>query len=75
MPASAVNMEWNRNDGIVVLVAERGVSDAQSGQIFAGSQFSCVFKTEQGVAEWLRSIDAGLIGGLGTCLRKNGKRF
>ena len=66
-------MKWNKKDGIVVLVAEREVSGPQSGQIFPGSQVSCVLKTEQGVAQRLRSIDAGLIGGPGTCLTKNGK--
>ena len=44
-------MQWNKKDGIVVLVAEREVSGPQSGQIFPGSQVSCVLKTEQGVAQ------------------------
>lgn len=68
-------MKRNRNDGIIVLVAERKMIGTQFGKIFPGSQVSRVFKTEQGVAEWLRNIDAGLMGGPGTCLTKNGRGF
>ena len=45
-------MRWNRNDGIVVLVAEREVRGAQSNQILPGCLVTSVFKTEQGVEEY-----------------------